>query len=222
MHPVTNPGGSVPALAEKIQQRRLFFGLLLFIAAITGIFLLVTGKAQSFRILTSYHNSFGNVYFAWATMLGEGYITVVLTVYFLVRRQWFNACFMFASFAVSGIIAQIIKNILVDPRPKLYFEQLKETVYQVPGVSISTVHSFPSGHTTSAFALAVAWAFLVKDKWLQVLFLLLACIVGYSRLYLSQHFLTDVLAGSMLGTFSTIFCYWFLQQKQHWFMKKGV
>ncbi|MDP4276824.1 MAG: phosphatase PAP2 family protein, partial [Bacteroidota bacterium] len=38
--------------------------------------------------------------------------------------------------------------------------------------------------------------------------LLLACLVGYSRLYLLQHFLTDVVAGSLIGMVSAAFCYW--------------
>jgi membrane-associated phospholipid phosphatase len=36
--------------------------------------------------------------------------------------------------------------------------------------------------------------------WVQILCLFLACLVGFSRTYLSQHFLIDVVAGSLLGT----------------------
>jgi membrane-associated phospholipid phosphatase len=66
-----------------------------------------------------------------------------------------------------------------------------------------TEHSFPSGHTASAFALATILSFSVKDNSLKSIGLLLgACIVGFSRTYLSQHFLVDVTVGSAIGVVS--------------------
>ncbi|MFM7587462.1 MAG: phosphatase PAP2 family protein, partial [Bacteroidota bacterium] len=70
--------------------------------------------------------------------------------------------------------------------------------------------SFPSGHTAAAFAIASLLCLIDPPKPLaqystgarQLLLLTLAFAVGYTRVYLSQHFFADVLAGSFLGVFS--------------------
>jgi membrane-associated phospholipid phosphatase len=65
-------------------------------------------------------------------------------------------------------------------------------------------NSFPSGHTMAAFGLYAALAFYAK-KWYQAFGLFfLALLVGYSRIYLSQHFLVDVIFGAMLGCLAAL------------------
>lgn len=58
-------------------------------------------------------------------------------------------------------------------------------------------HSFPSGHTSSAFAAAAA--LFCQNKRLGIPALVLAAFIGFTRLYLYVHFPTDVLAGILLG-----------------------
>jgi membrane-associated phospholipid phosphatase len=64
-------------------------------------------------------------------------------------------------------------------------------------------NSFPSGHTSTAYTLALLLAFLVRRRFAIFLFPLLAFLVGYSRVYLAQHFVTDVLAGTVIGILSS-------------------
>jgi membrane-associated phospholipid phosphatase len=64
------------------------------------------------------------------------------------------------------------------------------------GPSLRT-HSFPSGHTATAFAGAVVLAALVPR--LRIAWFALACLIGYSRLYNGVHYPTDVAAGALLG-----------------------
>jgi membrane-associated phospholipid phosphatase len=73
--------------------------------------------------------------------------------------------------------------------------------------------SFPSGHTTSVFALATMLALLEKNKRTNVVYLLVAVAVGYSRIYLGQHFLNDVLMGSTIGMLTSLVIYWLLGEK---------
>jgi membrane-associated phospholipid phosphatase len=69
-------------------------------------------------------------------------------------------------------------------------------------------NSFPSGHTLSAFALYGFLAFSSKNKTVStVLLLALAVLVAISRVYLLQHFLQDILMGSVLGVGLAIFWY---------------
>ena len=58
-------------------------------------------------------------------------------------------------------------------------------------------YSFPSGHTGAFFAAVSALLFSRNKLWLPCL--VLACLIGFSRLYLYVHYPTDVLAGALLG-----------------------
>ena len=73
----------------------------------------------------------------------------------------------------------------------------------VPGVEQVLTLSFPSGHTVTAFALTFFVASTVlsfKTGWW---FCILAILVGFSRIYLGQHYMIDVYVGSMIGIFIT-------------------
>ena len=64
-------------------------------------------------------------------------------------------------------------------------------------------YSFPSGHTGSAFALAVV-IFMVMDRKYGLLALGLATLMGFSRLYVGIHYPSDVLGGIILGVITSI------------------
>lgn len=64
-------------------------------------------------------------------------------------------------------------------------------------VSVPTDYSFPSGHTLHCFI--VATVLMYYDKRLGVPALVMAVLVGFSRLYLYVHFPTDVIAGAAIG-----------------------
>jgi membrane-associated phospholipid phosphatase len=77
----------------------------------------------------------------------------------------------------------------------------------VPGVHLRrAMNSFPSGHTSAAFSLFICLALITPRKWAP-LWVVSAWAVAYSRIYLSQHFLEDILLGSVIGLFSTIAIY---------------
>ncbi|MCX6292788.1 MAG: phosphatase PAP2 family protein, partial [Sphingobacteriales bacterium] len=77
------------------------------------------------------------------------------------------------------MLAQILKHSFNAPRPKVFFNS---NAYQhfIDGVSIANRESFPSGHTTSAFALAFMLAHSTNKKSFQIILLLLAIAAGYS------------------------------------------
>lgn len=65
-----------------------------------------------------------------------------------------------------------------------------------------TDHSFPSGHTTAIFSVAIPFA--AASPLLAALLLPLACLVGLSRMYLGLHYPSDCAVGAMIGTLAAV------------------
>ena len=127
-----------------------------------------------------------------------------------------------SSYLLSGLIAQILKYFILEARPAVFLEKIKYD-YFITDVTLHNYHSFPSGHTASAFALAAVLSFSVKNKNYSLLFLAGAILVGYSRIYLGQHFMDDILAGSVVGVISAIFCWLFFDKLfDRWLNRKGL
>jgi membrane-associated phospholipid phosphatase len=171
--------------------------------------LVIYGKADGFLMMRPKGNAIIDFFFAGITHLGDGWAAVLLSFVFIFRKKFGTAFVLFSGYAVSGLISQAMKHSLEMPRPAPYFQSLGKTIHPIVGVELLQSNtSFPSGHSATAFALATALVLMNqwwRKKWW--LALLLAVLVGYSRTYLGQHFLQDVLAGSVLGVMSTIVMY---------------
>lgn len=199
-------------LKSILVANRFFFGLYLVFFAVGLLFLLFVGKAVAFVDLNPYHRNTLNSVFAWITFLGDGTFSVIVIVLFLVKRRWSHATQVLAAFLLSALVAQILKRLFSMPRPMQFFPA-GQYPYFIKGVTHIGFASFPSGHSTSIFALATMLAIFTKDQRLKILCLLGAVLVGYSRIYLGQHFLGDVLMGSVLGMLTAVGIHWLFVQK---------
>jgi len=170
----------------------------------------------------SFHNSFLDVVLFCMTYLGDG-VMAVLVVIMLLAVKYRYAFIVGVSNFISAIITQILKQTLFADvvRPKKFFEGVHD-LYFVPGVENYLYNSFPSGHTTCAFSLYLALAFIVKNRMLKLFFFIIALLVGYSRIYLSQHFFEDVYVGSLIGVLTTICVYYFIQKGNSDWMEKSI
>lgn len=99
-----------------------------------------------------------------------------------------------ASLIASGIITPAIKWVAGRSRPRA-----DQGVYNFKPFS-DTNASFPSGHTTEAFALASVVANHYDDTWVTCTSYSIAGLVGLARTYHHAHFASDVMAGAMIGT----------------------
>jgi membrane-associated phospholipid phosphatase len=185
-----------------LRIRRVILLFLLAILLIFGSWVLVSGKTISFRDLTGFHAAPANFFFRYLTHLGDGIFILLLAAVLALFRKYFVSVGIVAGYLLSGLFAQIGKRLVSAPRPKAFFEALGEKVYEVPGVNVHMSHSFPSGHTASVFALAVFLILALPYRWYSWLVLFAAILVGYSRIYLSQHFPSDVWAGAVIGSIS--------------------
>ena len=120
------------------------------------------------------------------------------------RERWTRvahaAVFFFAAIAASGIAVQTIKHVVGRARPTL-LEAVGSFAFH-PLSWPNSYASFPSGHTTSAFAAATALS-LLAPRW-RVPWLAAATAIALSRVVVGQHYPTDILAGAALGTVVTM------------------
>lgn len=155
-----------------------------------------------------------DLFFINYTIAGDGLISLGAAIFLVILKKRKEALTLLIAYISSGLFAQLLKNLFSQPRPNLYFKQsVIHYNHFVNGVTLYNTNSFPSGHTTSAFAMATVIALFVNNKGINLLALFLAALVGYSRVYLAQHFLSDVLAGAFTGILFGMLSYYFLWQR---------
>jgi undecaprenyl-diphosphatase len=143
-----------------------------------------------------------DLFFTTITWLGSLYLLLPLSVLLCFILLWAGK-----SGHVIMIVANVSATILSVHVAKLMFRRPRPSTAH-PLVAMPSDWSFPSAHTAQATAFFIsvaliafqalppAWANLVA-----ILSLLLVSIVGYSRIYLQVHYVSDVLAGLLLAAF---------------------
>ena len=189
-----------------ISNTRYFLVPWLVFVIAAGIILLSFSASEIHLAVNARNNAFLDWLMPWVTLGADGWTIVVAC---LLMFAWSKRAGLFISISclVPSSITWLLKSTLYygTPRPKWYFTYIeKADLHYVPGVKNWLYDSFPSGHTTVAFAFFFSVALCLRSKKAAALCFLAAIGVGYSRIYLSQHFLLDVLAGSILGTITTL------------------
>jgi len=131
------------------------------------------------------------------------YIIVILAIFILFReKNWRQRIYFFALASLSvilarGIITEIIRLFYYRPRPFLALQ------FQSLLGNSDIAGSFPSGHATAYFALALAVFYFLRQTnnglklgwW----FLALALIMGVARIFVGVHWPSDILFGALIG-----------------------
>jgi len=133
---------------------------------------------------------------------------IVLPVLYLVLRFSLRraaaakrALFVIAAIVVSGLTVDLLKPIVARWRPQAFLADPSQ--YGFAFFKSARIHnSFPSGHATTALALACALALLFPR--LRVLWLVAAAVVASSRVIIGEHYPGDVLAGAWFGVVITL------------------
>ena len=134
---------------------------------------------------------------------GLGVAIIGITIFCLDPRRRWALPRVLGSVYLAGLAANGLKLLLQRTRPHSFnFIGDVWTTFGdwLPGVSAGSIgQSFPSGHTTTAVALAAALAWLYPRGW--CLFPIMAVLVGCQRIESGAHFLSDVFWGAALGSF---------------------
>jgi membrane-associated phospholipid phosphatase len=187
-----------------------------------AVLIFVNSKAETHLSFNSFHNPFLDTFNTYTTYLGDG-VTAALFIMMMLAVKYRFFIIAAAANIISALITQSLKHFVFEDivRPKKFFEGLQE-LYIVPGIDNHMYHSFPSGHSTCAFALYFSFCLMAKKKIYKLLFFILAILTGYSRVYLSQHFFEDVYAGSIIGVSTAFFVFYFVQRKKHDWMDRSI
>ena len=130
-------------------------------------------------------------------------VAVVVGVILFVRKNWWRLLALFLAVAIGQAVLNILKVAFQKPRP-----ETEMFVFS---------YSFPSGHVFSAtviygFCIYLAFRFIrnATAKWIVSTFLaFLILLIGFSRIYLGVHWLSDTLAGYVTGFAWLLFCIFF-------------
>ena len=109
---------------------------------------------------------------------------------------------------IFGVIVTnlLLKNIVARPRPFAEIEAL------IPMITKPKDFSFPSGHTTASFAVALVMLRMLPKKF-GIPAVVLAALVAFSRLYLGVHYPTDVLTGFVIALVGSTLSVWIVRTK---------
>jgi undecaprenyl-diphosphatase len=122
-----------------------------------------------------------------------------------------NGVEMLAGLGFTTVATTALKAIVKRPRPYVTYSGIYPD-------SIDDSYSFPSGHTSIAFSTATSLALIYKKWYITIPAYAWATGVGYSRMYLGQHYPSDVLAGAATGAASAYISHWL--NKKFFFRKK--
>ena len=152
-----------------------------------------------FRYFNNLHSAFFDHIMLSVSTVGEWaiiWIFIGIVIYLCDKKRGREVFFVtILAIIISSILNDVIvKAFLFRERPYLYLEN----VHQL-GIRW-TNGSFVSGHTASSFAAALVFCSYYK-KW-AIIFVILALLIAYSRIYLGMHYPSDLLGGVVIGGLS--------------------
>jgi membrane-associated phospholipid phosphatase len=206
-------------ITNLLRRNIVFCTLSLILVAVLGLALLYIPKGELHLLLCDRHTPARDIFYRYYTQIAEWFPYAVCVLILLFGRIG-DGAMASASMAVSGLATQGFKYLADTDRPLTWFAHNMPdiTLPLVEGVRMSKFYSFPSGHTTSFFALAFVVCILATrilsekrsyclSALLQTALFALAALGGYSRIYLSQHFPEDIAGGVIVGLLITLLCY---------------
>ena len=186
-------------------------------------------KPELHMLLNSHHSDLQDIFFKYYTLLAEGPLYALALLPLLWKKIKITLFFAMCELT-GGTILQILKHVISFDRPVSVFEHYPQlTLPLVQGVNMHHGNSFPSGHASTffmfctCFIIILAYHYRRKEKpcspktkilfFSSLLLLVFAAVGAYSRVYLSQHFLSDVCVGSIIGFTTPFLMYYACRNK---------
>lgn len=122
------------------------------------------------------------------SMAGTASFSFILSAYLYFKGDKKYSRRLLLTTIVCALSVWTLKDLIMRPRPFI--------THAVVPLEVPPSYSFPSGHSAQAFVLVS-----VLDKKLRKFSVPLAPCIAFSRMYLGVHYLSDILAGSLIGLF---------------------
>ena len=195
-------------MIKKFQIELLVLGVL-----ILNFFVSYNIDIGFYNFFQNLNNSLQNIYlkefFKQITILGDSKwyfilsFFLIITCYLIIKFDYFNkykfyiniyknfGVYLFLSLTIASLLTQILKHVIGRPRPN---HASFDNVFEFSFFNVnSDFHSFPSGHASTIFVVALVIIFFMPK--LKYFFLFLAGIIAFSRIVVGAHFFTDVVGG---------------------------
>lgn len=187
-----------------LQRTKAFSIPLLVLVAGSSILLIFIDKIAIELWVNALNSAPMDFFFRYFTNLGDGIVALFIALVFM----FFNlkrGLILLLTFIISGLLIQFLKiHVFPDINRPIYLLRSNYVLHLVEGVKMSEIQSFPSGHTGTAFAILFCLATFTSNVRLHFAAFVTGVLIGFSRIYLCQHFLPDIIAGAIIGTFTSL------------------
>lgn len=186
-------------MIDRLRKTSLFFIPYLCLFTLSVVFFFYRSHGEFVLWLNSLHNGPWDFFFKYWTHTGDAVFFGVVAVVLIIWKRRVGLVLGLTGISVAAI-SLFFKHILFPEaqRPIIYFNGY-EVLDFVDGVTILSQYSFPSGHSMAVFALASFLALMLQNNNYSSMLLVGATLTAVSRVYLVQHFLIDIMAGSLIG-----------------------
>ena len=182
-----------------INENKIFLLLQCIFLFFGAVIILLFERGSEILYVNGLHSPFLNQFFLWVTRLAEAPLVMLILIITL-TMSYGKGLVLLLTYLLNGAVTQFMKIVVFagEARPAAYFEG-KAQLNFAEGLTLLKDNTFPSGHTSGAFAVLFMISILTTDKrWAAPLFTV-ALLVGVSRVYLMMHFFRDIYWGSITG-----------------------
>lgn len=193
--------------------------LLLFVTP-----LLLIEKPNILLFLNRNQTDYLDIFFKNLSSLGNAFSVVIISIILFTGFKYKYLLQFVLSFCLQLIMVLPLKHIFFNHsyRPRKYLEEYYSdlTINFVEGVRVYNFDTFPSGHTSTIFFIVTFLSICINNKWATWCLFIFGLFVGFSRIYLVQHFFIDVYFGSIFGFSSSLLAYFFMNKYyKNWYDK---
>lgn len=181
----------------------------LFSALALAVLLLRGDNVALFYFMNRIMSYAGDGLWTHMSLLGDGKLVILFVLPFLGRRPDVVWQFLLATL-LAGLFVYGMKEMFSTLRPPA---ALLAGSFHLIGPDLQN-NAFPSGHTTAFFVIAGLVCLQRINAWLKLLVLLLAILVGFSRIASGVHWPLDVLGAATGGWIVAILAVWLAQYIQ--------
>lgn len=203
--------------SQKVAHKTILTVYALFVLPLL-VLVLVYNQFELQLIFNRWTHPNMDVWIQKITHLGDGlvFLPVLLILFF---KDRFSAVQLIFAGIISLCLVSFFKGVVFEDwhRPKAYLwsegpQYFKDGIRLTLDWDLMKLHhSFPSGHTSSAMAMATVLIMACKRrKWI-VFYMFLFVSIALTRVYLNQHFVKDVLFGMFIGLFSGYGAYFLMR-----------